>query len=45
MTGMRHTIVFTANEKSILMRTYAIEINKNEVDKEDLSSSNNASAI
>ncbi|KAL4512283.1 hypothetical protein ABPG72_005285 [Tetrahymena utriculariae] len=45
MTGMRYSIVFTANEKNILMRTYSININKSEVNKEDLQSNSNASAI
>lgn len=45
MTGMKHTIVFTAEDKTIFMRTYAIKINKENVDKEDLVSSHNASAV
>lgn len=45
MTGMKHTIVFTAEDKTVYMRTYAIKINKENVDKEDLVSSQNASAI
>ena len=47
MTGMKYTIVFTASgDKDVLMRTYAIKIDRENVDKEDLSSSgSNASAI
>lgn len=45
MTGMKHTIVFTAEDKTIYMRTYSIKINKDNLDKEDLVSSHNASAV
>lgn len=45
MSGMRHCVVFTAEEKTLFMRTYSIKVDRQNVSKEDLTSEHNASAI